>query len=77
MGSNPAQGIKSFSPDENVFQGLSVLGHFKLHYLIIFRRGLDCESICDPPGGQRCAVGSRDLLNLYIYIYIYIILNNV
>ena len=31
VGSNPAQGIKSFSPDENVFQGLSVLGHFKLH----------------------------------------------
>ena len=61
----PAQGIKSFSLDENVFQGLSVLGHFKLHYLITFRRGLDCESICDPPGGQRCAVGSRDLLNLY------------
>ena len=30
-GSNPAQGIKSFSPNENVFQGLSVLGHFKLH----------------------------------------------
>ena len=27
------------------------------------------ESICDPPVGQRCAVGSRDL-NLYIYIYI-------
>ena len=23
--------------------------------------GLDCESICDPPVGQRCAVGSRDL----------------
>ena len=36
MGSNPAQGIKRFSPDENVFQGLSVLGHFKLHYIYIY-----------------------------------------
>ena len=34
MGSNPAQGIESFSPNENVIQGLSVLGLFKLHIYI-------------------------------------------
>ena len=31
VGSNPTQGTKSFSPNENVFQGLSVLGPFKFH----------------------------------------------
>ena len=36
---------------------------------ITFRRGLDCESICDPSGRQRCAVGSRDQESMYIYIY--------
>ena len=30
-----------------------------------FRQGLGCESICDPPGGKGCAVGSREPRNLY------------
>ena len=35
---------------------------------IYFARGLDFQSICDLPGGQRCGVGSRDPLNINIYI---------
>ena len=61
MGSNPALGLKSFSPNEK-----GVVRPWSLQTsLITFRQRLGCESICDPPGGQRCAVGSRDPLNLY------------
>ena len=45
VGSNPAQGIKSFSSNENVIQKLSVHGALKLN---TFRRGLDCESTVNP-----------------------------
>ena len=61
---NPAQGIKSFSSNENVIQKVvrpwSFLNSLQL---TTFRRGLDCESIGDPSWGQRYTVGSRDLCN--------------
>ena len=49
---------------ERGYEGLS---RHRLTSLIIttFRQGLDCESICDPPGGQGCVVASRDPRNLY------------
>ena len=62
MGSNPAQGIKRFSSNENVIEKLSeVVRSWCLSYLHLNK--LDCESICDPPVGKmRCWL--ERLLNL-------------
>ena len=69
VGSNPAQGIKSFPSNENVIQKVvrpwSFLNSLQL---TTFRRGLDCESIGDPSWGQRCTVGFvTDLYYIYMY----------
>ena len=62
MGSNPAQGIKSFSSDEKVIQKVvrpwSFLNSLQL---ATFRRGLDCESIGDPSFQAPGRISARGL----------------
>ena len=63
VGSNPAQGNYSFP------QKLSSV-EFPVTYPQ-FLLNLDCESICDPPGGHTLLAQGIYLTD-YIYIYIYI-----
>ena len=60
---NPAQGNYSFP------QKLSSVG-FSVTFFQ-FPLNLDCESICDPPGGD-ALLAQGIYLTDYIYIYIYI-----
>ena len=64
VGSNPAQGIKSFSSNENVIQKVvRPWSPIISLQLITLRRGLDFESFVILPGGKRCGVDSRDPCN--------------
>ena len=67
MGSNPAQGNYSFPQKLSSVEFPITFSQFLLN--------LDCESICDPPGGDTLlaqGIYLTDSLYIYIYIYIYI-----
>ena len=66
VGSNPAQGIKSFFSNENVIQTVVRPWYNSLH----FAEAWTVNPLVILSWGQRWAVGSRDLCNLSIYIYI-------
>ena len=59
MGSNPAQGKYSFPQKLSSVEFPVTFSQFLLN--------LDCESICDPPGGDTLLAQARDLL-LALYI---------
>ena len=63
MGSNPAQGNYSFPQELSSVEFPITFSQFLLN--------LDCESICDPPGGDTLLAQGIYLTD-YIYIYIYI-----
>ena len=62
MGSNPAQGNYSFPQKLSSVEFPITFSQFLLN--------LDCESICDPPGGDTLLAQGIYLTD-YIYIYIY------
>ena len=63
MGSNPAQGNYSFPQKLSSVEFPVTFSQFLLN--------LDCESICDPPGGDTLlAQGIYLTVSLSIYIYI-------
>ena len=62
MGSNPAQGNYSFPQKLSSVEFPITFSQFLLN--------LDCESICDPPGGDTLLAQGTYLTD-YIYIYIY------
>ena len=65
MGSNPAQGNYSFPQKLSSVEFPVSFSQFLLN--------LDCESICDPPGGDALLAQGIYLTDyIYIYIYIYI-----
>ena len=61
MGSNPAQGNYSFPQKLSSVEFPITFSQFLLN--------LDCESICDPPGGDTLLAQGIYLTD-YIYIYI-------
>ena len=61
MGSNPAQGNYSFPQKLSSVEFPVTFSQFLLN--------LDCESICDPPGGDTL-LAQGIYLTIYIYIYI-------
>ena len=63
MGSNPAQGNYSFLQKLSSVEFSITFSQFLLN--------LDCESICDPPGGDTLLAQGIYLTD-YIYIYMYI-----
>ena len=64
VGSNPAQGNYSFPQKLSSVEFPVTFSQFLLN--------LDCESICDPPGGDTLlAQGIYSTDSMYIYIYIY------
>ena len=62
MGSNPAQGNYSLPQELSSVEFPITFSQFLLN--------LDCESICDPPGGDTLLAQGIYLTD-YIYIYIY------
>ena len=64
MGSNPAQGNYSFPQKLSSVEFPVTFSQFLLN--------LDCESICDPPGGDTLlAQGIYLTDSIYIYIYFF------
>ena len=63
MGSNPAQGNYSFPQKLSSVEFPVTFSQFLLN--------LDCESICEPPGGDTLLAQGSYLTDSTIYIYIY------